>query len=83
VPLIDLKFLNELAADDAGTSNRRYQAALRPNRDNHVGLRRRSPQLIPAPQLKPLKCCAMRAIYEVHFLDDSDPRFLLAETNNL
>jgi hypothetical protein len=25
VPLIDLKFLNELAAGDAGTSNRRHQ----------------------------------------------------------
>jgi hypothetical protein len=24
MPLIDLKFLNELAAGDAGTSNRRY-----------------------------------------------------------
>jgi hypothetical protein len=24
VPLIDLKFLNELAAGDAGTSNRRH-----------------------------------------------------------
>jgi hypothetical protein len=26
VPLLDLKFLNELAAGDAGTSNRRHQA---------------------------------------------------------
>src|SRR6202011_5917033 len=27
VPLVDLKFLNELAAGDAGTSNRRHSAA--------------------------------------------------------
>jgi hypothetical protein len=32
VPLIDLKFLDELAAGDAGTSNRRHRADRRVTR---------------------------------------------------
>jgi hypothetical protein len=48
-----------------------------------AGARRWSPELIPAPHLKALKYCAMRAIYEMHFLGRFRSRFLLAETNDL
>jgi len=40
VPLFDLKFLNELAASVAGTSNRRHECPFESDRAHHYGLLR-------------------------------------------